>query len=141
METGCCVLPAHLLGERGPWPTFLAAVGWEVKLPKALLWFVSFWPKISCPQAAFIRLDLLKGYHVLGSPVHRLPAEPFQTLLLPLLGSFPSHPHPHPNNRIHMVAMGTEIGCFFRFLWQTPGELLAGFFNSRQEVAQVVKGG
>lgn len=77
---------------------FSAAVGWEVKLTKALLWFA--WPKISCLQANFIRLDPLKALSCPWQASSQTPSRALSdlTATLSLLGSFPSHPQSHPNN-------------------------------------------
>lgn len=56
VETGCCVLPVHLLGERGPWSPLVSSCGF-VKLTKALLWVASCWPKISCPSGEFYKIE------------------------------------------------------------------------------------
>lgn len=92
---------------------FSAVVGWEVKLTKALLWSVSSWPKISCPQANFVRLDSLKGLSCPWQPSSQTSSRALSDLpaALSLLGSFPSHPQPHPDHGKYMVAMGTGIGC------------------------------
>lgn len=98
-------------GERAMAPPFSAAVGWEVKLAKALLWLVSSLPKISCPQASFIRLDPLKGYHVPGNPFTATQQSPVRPRCRLLFLALSPVPQPHPNNRIYTVAMGTGAGC------------------------------
>lgn len=56
-----CPLCPPFGGERAIILLFLAAVGWEMDLRRALLWFGSSWPKISCLQTLFIRSDPLKS--------------------------------------------------------------------------------
>lgn len=102
-------------GERAVVLLLLAAVDWEVGLRRALLWFGSSWPKISCLQALVVRPGTpLKGLSCTWQPSSET-SEPFQQSLavphdaaaLSFLGSFPSHPK-KPNRIIEFTWLPWE---------------------------------